>query len=151
MSLVYLLLAYYVTAAVVAAQQPPSPPQSLADGYLSAPAVGQIILFLTTVLGFVITIYRENRNRRWDLEDRERTAKALVAQVDTVSKTLATKTAASHDALATKIDENTELTATAISKASDAYKEANDVNQKLARLTELFTKVERDVDKKRAP
>jgi hypothetical protein len=132
--IVYLLLAQYAFAAAAALQ--PDPAQ---DTSLSKPVIGQIVLFLTTVAGFAYTIYRENRNRRWDLEDRERARAALAETVTDSQKALAKTVQGQQMKLIEKIDENTELTVTAIDSAEKTYREANDLNQKLAKITEMFT------------
>ncbi len=85
---------------------------------MSDTAIGQLIIFLTTIAGFIFTLYRENRNRRWDREDREQKAVQLAAKVE-----------AAHTAISDKIDENTMI-------SREAFKEANDVNRKIATLTE---------------
>jgi hypothetical protein len=77
---------------------------------LSDAAIGHLIILITTVLGIVVQIYRENRARRWAREDREESAKQ-------------------RSILAQKIDENTEI-------SKEAFKEANSVNQKIALIGE---------------
>jgi methyl-accepting chemotaxis protein len=51
--------------------------------------VGQIVLFLTTVLGFFVAIYRENRNHRWAEEERKRLAIEMAANTETTKETAA--------------------------------------------------------------
>ena len=81
-------------------------------------AVGQFLLFLTTVLGFGIQLYREKRNREWDLADRELARKQLAAKVEIA-----------HESVMKKIEENTEI-------SREAFTEANNVNAKLLKLAQ---------------
>ena len=71
--------------------------------------VTSITGIITTVLGFAYNLYRDNRNRRWDLENRRLAREEIVA----------------------RLDENTDLSRV-------AFKEANDVNMKIAKLTQQF-------------
>lgn len=67
-----------------------------------AAVVGQIVTFLTVIVGFVYQYLRESRRHRWDAEQRrEIAAEALAA-----------------------IENNTEV-------SREAFKEANDVNLKI--------------------
>jgi len=123
--------------------------------------VGQIITFLTLVFGIVVTLYREQRNHRWDVEeralvaaavktDREAlattvtdTSTALARTVTDTSDALALTVKAASDALALKVHTTTTETLDAIAQntllteetkieATNAYKEANHVNLKIA-------------------
>lgn len=85
-----------------------------------ATILGQLLLFLTTIGGFAIQIYREKRNRQWDLEDR------MMARQE-----LAEKVATTHQKVIEKIEENTELSRV-------AFSEANDVNGKLLEISSQF-------------
>jgi hypothetical protein len=91
--------------------------------------LGQIILFLTTISGFAYQIYKENRKRRWEVEDRA----ALAVKVEEVKQ----NAAVAHDELVHKIEENTSISA-------NAFNVANHVNEKIAKLTRLFTEVQDD-------
>jgi hypothetical protein len=91
--------------------------------------VGQLILFLTTISGFAYQIYKENRNRRWEVEDR----KALAVKVEEVKESAAV----AHDQLVHKIEENTSISA-------NAFNVANHVNAKIANLTRMFIEVQDD-------
>ena len=71
---------------------------------------GNLIVLLTTIAGILLQLYRENRARRWQVEDREWSRQQGVK-------------------LETKIDENT-----AISR--DAIEHANHVNEKIAHVAE---------------
>src|SRR5688572_11512617 len=64
--------------------------------------LGQLVLLLTTIAGFVYTVYRENRNRRWDLEDRKRAREELTAHVEEQKHVVETRT----EALSQQLQEN---------------------------------------------
>jgi hypothetical protein len=102
--------------------------------------VGQIIIFLTTVAGFLFNVYRENRNRRWDLEDRARAREETmhrtnVAAVE-VKKELDKQSRVVgqvHRELKQAIEDNTALTAAIVDKTINAEE----------RLAEICAKFER--------
>jgi len=112
--------------------------------------VGQIITFLTLVLGWLVTLYREKRNHHWELDERaalaakvKEDAEALATHVATKADAVAAKVQAASDALASQIDhksaalstaiaENTVKTEQAIVSADNAFNEANHVNLKIA-------------------
>jgi hypothetical protein len=98
--------------------------------------VGQLVILVTTIAGFLYNIYRENRNRRWDIEDRERVRRDISEKVDQSKRELASATLATHHTLIEKIDENTEV-------SKQAFHEANDVNQKIANLAKAIDSVRR--------
>jgi hypothetical protein len=78
------------------------------------------LLTLSSILiGFGVQIYRENRNRRWDIEDRRQVAEKLERD------RLLVHSAAKE--LKTMISENTKI-------STDAFHEANTVNIKLEKL-----------------
>lgn len=85
----------------------------MTDMEMTQTILGQFLLFLTTIAGFAIQLYREKRNRDWDVRDRE-LARALIAK----------KVEVAHDAVLQKIEENTEI-------SREAFTEANNVNAKL--------------------
>jgi len=91
-------------------------------------AIGQIITFLTVIAGFIYQAYREQRQRRWDVEDRTQVA----AVTDERHQAATTDRRDIKAAMA----ENTELTKAAIASADNAYHEANTVNVKIERLAE---------------
>lgn len=78
-----------------------------------------LVTLMTVISGFLVQIYRENRNRRWDMEDR----KILAAKVED-AKVLVSETSKE---LKTMIHENTKI-------STDAFHEANTVNLKLEKL-----------------
>jgi hypothetical protein len=92
---------------------------------------GQTIIFATTVLGFSIQLFREWRNRKWDLEDRERARKDLEVKVTAVAATAKV----ANEAVMNKIDENTEISRGAFKEANNAFEAANNSNQKLLELS----------------
>lgn len=71
--------------------------------------VTSVTTLVSTILGFGYNLYRDNRNRKWDLENRR----------------------LARDEVMRKIDQNTEISV-------QAFKEANDVNAKIAALTRQF-------------
>jgi hypothetical protein len=116
--------------------------QAQADGAEAIPGtmIGQIIIFLTTVAGFLFNIYRENRNRRWDLEDRARAreetmhrttiaAVEVKRELDKQSRVVGQV----HQELKQAIEDNTALTAAIVDKTINAEE----------RLAEICAKFER--------
>jgi hypothetical protein len=108
-----------------------------------------VLGLLTTVTTFIVQIYRENRNRRWDLEDREKAAEKLaetaIAEANRVAErvvaeahlvankllaeaaTVAAQANSERAKLAEAIRENTEI-------STQAFKEANTINHKIQSL-----------------
>jgi len=86
-------------------------------------SITALVTLLTVILGFVVQIYRENRNRRWDLEDR----KQLAAKVEDARHALSERVNASKIELSNLIAENTQI-------STNAFHEANTVNMKLEKL-----------------
>ena len=92
--------------------------------------ITSLVTLATIVIGFMVQIYRENRNRRWDLADRAE----LAAKVEDNRYILAAKmednrhhVAATANELKTLIHENTQI-------STNAFHEANTVNIKLEKL-----------------
>lgn len=103
--------------------------------------VTQIVIVITGLLTVVVPLYREQRNRRWDLEDRERTARDLAVKTQAAADLVRSEVVAAQnlvsrqtEILSTKIADNTDLTAQAKDAAHQAYQEANHVNLKIAAL-----------------
>lgn len=103
--------------------------------------VTQIVILITGLLTVVIPLYREQRNRRWDLEDRERTARDLAAKTQAAADLVRSEVVAAQqlvtkqtDMLRDRISDNTDLTSQAKDAAHQAYQEANHVNLKIAAL-----------------
>lgn len=65
---------------------------------MSDAAIGQIVTFLTVVLGFAITAWRENRNRHWAEQDRQVAAQQVAADRKQEIETIVTKAAAEAQA-----------------------------------------------------
>lgn len=87
-------------------------------------AVGQWVLLLTTLAGFGVQIYRENRKRAWDIEDRRN----IAAQVEASAQALKAKVQGQHQEVIREIQTNTKVSV-------DAFSEANGVNAKILDLT----------------
>jgi len=94
------------------------------SGELNFILITTIAGIVTTILTTFVSIYRENRNRKWDLEDR-RTAR------DEQRNLIVENTAEQTKVLSTMIDENTEL-------SKKAFTEANNFNNKLIALANQF-------------
>ena len=110
--------------------------QAQAEGAEALPGtmIGQVIIFLTTVAGFLFNIYRENRNRRWDLEDRAQARQQTATAAVAVKQELETQTRVVNEAhrdLRQAIDDNTALTAAVADKALAA-------DQRLAEICAQF-------------
>lgn len=134
-----------VWAGVIAAQTDPS----AGVGTASAPtASNQFAILVTTVAGFAsllatqfFAMYRENRNRKWDLQDRtqaraEMRAHAEVQREETLRTAieLAKVSNINRDHLLGAIEKNTSLTAKSAEQAEAAYSVANNFNEKLETL-----------------
>lgn len=50
--------------------------------------VGQLVLLVTTIVGFVVTAWRENRNRRWASDDRAAATREIVEQAKAEAEAL---------------------------------------------------------------
>lgn len=87
--------------------------------------IGQVFIFLVTILGFAIQIYREKRNRAWDLVDRELAREAIAAKVDVAT----TATIRRQEHVIQKIEENNDIN-------REAIKVSNTFNEKLISLAE---------------
>jgi len=106
---------------------------------------GQCVIFLTTIVGLIASWFRETRNRKWDLEDRQVLAAKVQTQVDLTRDALHDKTeevrvqhAKATEALGRKIDENTEISRSAFHEANDVNTKLLDVRTEIARLTAMF-------------
>ena len=127
-----------VWAGVIATQNEaakPSPPSSS----------NQVAILITTIAGFasllatsMFQIYRENRNRKWDLQDRaaaraemRSTAEAQRMETMQTDVELARVSYINRDHLLGAIKENNDIVAQGASKAEAAYSAANDFNRKL--------------------
>ncbi len=101
-------------------------------------AVGSVLAFLGTIAGMILATYKENRTRRWQVEDREELARTTRHGLKNTEQSVKSQFDETKDKLdqiirdAEKrlellrgdIKENTEV-------SKEAFKEANDVNGKL--------------------
>lgn len=94
------------------------------------PSLIALVGLMTTIAGFGYTWFKDGRDRKWAIEDQERKAAALVKDGD-----------AKAAVLASAIAEGTQ-------KATDAYHEANSVNNKIANLNENLTLIHQKLDTK---
>jgi cbb3-type cytochrome oxidase subunit 3 len=104
-----------------------------------------VINFLTLVAGYFISIYRENRRRRWDIEDRARLALELKVKTAEQAEALSNQMKTQHETIEQMISDNTEVSV-------KAFQEANGVNEKLAQIgvahLELTKKREGDEERR---
>lgn len=109
---------------------------------------GQLILLLTTIVGFVYAAYRDHRTRQWSLQDRAEAKKEraelaknmtdkfaetrteLVAQVRHTGNNVSNTVTLTKELLVALLESNTDL-------SKQAFTEANNVNSKIAELTRL--------------
>jgi len=99
--------------------------------------IGVLATFLASLTTFMTLVYngrqqrlREERARRWEIEDRALLAK----QVMDTSSALAQTAAQQHDVVVAAIADNTTKTELSTEKATEAFREANHVNHKIADL-----------------
>lgn len=156
----FLVLVAQAGLGVVALETSPTTYQADMDPTI---IIGQIVLFLTTVIGFGIQLYRESRNRRWaeekeekqykreqelrewDLQERKQAREALHQETRAVADRLAVETRAASERLHHELAMNTDV-------SIGAFKEANDVNKKIFAIAGRFLKDEEtstieDIDK----
>jgi hypothetical protein len=108
---------------------------------MSDTAIVSAIGFASLIVGYFYKAYVDARNRRWDLEDRAvRQATTLEA-----SRVIAIEAVAAAAEVAAQLNvhdrweqderrETNELLKSSVAHAKAAYKEANDVNKKIASL-----------------
>lgn len=115
-----------------------------------AAIIGQIVTLITLVYNSKQQRLREERNHRWEVEDRA----ALATKVVQTSDALAAKVLQTSDALASTvvqttagiqaaIADNTIKTEQATTAAHEAFKEANNVNNKISDLNNRLLDQER--------
>ena len=92
--------------------------------------IGQAILFLTTVIGILVQIYRENRARRWAKEDAVELERHVKEQAEAVKQ--------QTEEIVRHVGHNVEQAV--ISVADEAREERNEIKAQLDLNTEL-TKV----------
>jgi len=106
----------------------------------------QAVTWLTMISGFIYTIYRENRNRRWDLEDRAEARRVTLEQsqklekkVDNVDKAavvVAGEVAQAHRDLSAQIAENTAITVDAQAQSQDTKAKIDDFLERIRKADE---------------
>lgn len=135
-------------------EQVNTPPFSAATSHDSpvvwVTLIGQAVIFLTTIAGFLYNIHRENRQRRWDLEDREYARQKIHQKVEVKAAEVkeevrqeigahAVQSAAQAQAVADqvigKIAENTAITTAAAAAAVDAKRTTE---TRIKELTDMF-------------
>lgn len=114
-------------------------------------ALTSFFTLITIVVNAIVTRMRESRHRKWDVQDRESQALAATMNAMAIQKAIAENTTQTTNAakqavsnaklteaatvsLHKAIAENTAQTKEASVAAKAAFDEANNVNQKLARL-----------------
>ncbi len=100
-------------------------------GELNIIIITTVTGIITTLLTTIVGIYRENRNRRWDLQDRENARRELEGKVLGQQQSIEFKTNEQTKVLTNLINENTNISA-------NAFKEANGLNLKLVELSHRF-------------
>jgi hypothetical protein len=84
-----------------------------------------LLTFAATILNLFAANHREKRSRRWQIEDRLAIAHEIGEQTKVIEQAGQNR----HDSLAGKIADNTQI-------SEKAFTEANNVNAKIATLTE---------------
>ncbi len=97
----------------------------------------QWVTLLTVIAGFMYQAWRENRQRRWDKEDRAETAERLARKVEHTTEAISSRHAENTRMLADKIDENTDI-------STKAFHEANSVNLKIESIGLEHNRLQRD-------
>lgn len=101
---------------------------------IAATAIGQMILFLTYIVGLWWQNKKEVRNREWDLADRETARQKLEKTVEATVVQQKQHIEKGREIIVSKIEENTEI-------STKAFATANDVNKKIEDLTRQFLEV----------
>lgn len=100
----------------------------------------------------LVQIYREHRNRKWQIEDTERARRDLAEQVKLAERDLAARAAASQRVIIKKLDENSIKLDVNVEKANAiaaqveentaisriAFDAANDFSTKVAKLSQAY-------------
>ncbi len=94
---------------------------------------------LSSVITQLLNVYRERRNRKWDIEDRAAKAGVVASALATQADRLAHTTNTQAAVVLHEIQKNTE-----ISKA--AFNEANDTNAKIAQVHARIDAIVKDVN-----
>lgn len=150
-----------VWAGVVAAQNEHA---AAAAGVPPPSATNQFAILVTTIAGFasllatqLFQFYRENRNRKWDLQDRAAARKEVRDHAETqrletmqTAIELARVSNINRDHLLGAIQANTQITADGAAKAEAAYSVANNFNTKLEALQKELVSMAKTPEKKEA-
>ena len=126
---------------------------------MSDSTIGQIILLITTLGGFIVAAYRENRARRWATEDRAAATREIITRAAAEAEATRIKTVAIAESLriealdiAAQLREDARVEAEvlrteAMRLADLALKEANTVRAAAEKATaELLAKVQEGTD-----
>jgi hypothetical protein len=113
--------------------------QAQSDGpsAITLTLIGQTVILLTTLAGFAYNIYRENRNRRWDLEDRKVERKKAADQLTNVSHQVnevdqtVQRVRGDHNIIVRKIDRAAEI-------AAEAAAGNHALESRIAELSKMF-------------
>jgi len=97
---------------------------------MDATTTALLITTVAALLGNIVKSHFDERRRRLDREQ-DRADRELAAKLTADHRNLM---AGKLDRQTEKLDENTAVSVIAAAKADDAYKEANEVNQKIAEI-----------------
>jgi hypothetical protein len=133
--------AFALTAAQALAQQAGAPLDPPTGSNQSTILITTIAGFATLIATQTFALWRESRNRKWDLEDRmaarrEMRAHAETQRLETIQTAidLAKVSNINRQQLTDHISRNTEITQAAKDQAAAAYQVANNFNEKLENL-----------------
>ncbi len=124
--------------ASVAAQTTPDAAHTASDRTIW---ITSLIGFLSLMATQIFSLWRESRNRKWDLEDRaaaraQMQKNAELQRIETIQTAidLARVTKLHGEEIVKEISRNTEITQSVGEKADAAYVAANNFNERLERL-----------------
>lgn len=140
----------YAWFASVAAQSPDA----------SGVAVNQQTIWITSLIGFlsllatqIFALWRESRNRKWDMEDRaaaraqsQKNAEAQRLETITTAIELARVATSHREQIVKEISHNTEITKSVGAKADAAYEAANNFNERLDKLRKVLASKSEQID-----
>lgn len=134
---------------------------AMASGLNAPTASTQFAILITTIAGVIsmlatqiFAMFRESRNRKWDLQDRaaaraemrENTRLLRLENMQTATE-LARVSMINSEHLLDVIKENTDITSRGASQAEAAYSEANNFNKKLEELHRQLQQMVTDAGK----
>lgn len=96
-----------------------------------------VVTSLSTLIMQLMSMYKEYRQRRWDIEDRERARAELAAKVVQSQEEVAKRTDEQTKAIVDKIDENTAMN-------DKALREAAELKERYSALALFFDRVSVD-------